>query len=364
MTLRSNNQGQDEAPVDFDLTCWYLNQRRTIELVGTQVVASGLDELRSMSEADDYLYKLAQLSILKDLLVNWLRSANPPTLGQLLITDTLRTDSLFTIYTNFYCRGLSKAKAAIHKNTDPIPLAEAYAKLDALRPGWRVSFPFHHEHLISNSAWIQLSGQKTLFVLGAVTKIKNKTIEAIPWVIASLIPDYERPTTLVGTKWHNRLEVFIDNIDSFAKVQKIPNRHTMKDLERLRKIPEQLVKEAFAEIIGEPTIPTDWGGERSDLFTSRVVIDENRITAAFAFKGRSHFKPMTMASLGKNGDQIDRLFTEPAKLLILQHCHEITPPVRSMMRAYAQRIGNPRLFCLIDGYDTVRVLRAYGKCGC
>ena len=72
---------------------------------------------------------------------------------------------------------------------------------------------------------------------------------------------------------------------------------------------------------------------------------------------------MTMAELGKNGDQIDRLFSEPAELLVLQHCHEVTHPVRAVMRAYAERISNPRLFCVVDGYDTLRILQAYGKCG-
>lgn len=72
---------------------------------------------------------------------------------------------------------------------------------------------------------------------------------------------------------------------------------------------------------------------------------------------------MKMTHLGKNGDQIDRLFTEPADLFVLQHCHEITSPVRSAMRAYAQQIGRPRLYCVIDGYDTIRILEAYGKCG-
>jgi hypothetical protein len=32
------------------------------------------------------------------------------------------------------------------------------------------------------------------------------------------------------------------------------------------------------------------------------------------------------------------------------------------MRAYAQRMGNLRVFCLIDGYDTGRILGVYGKC--
>lgn len=72
---------------------------------------------------------------------------------------------------------------------------------------------------------------------------------------------------------------------------------------------------------------------------------------------------MTMADLGKNGDQINRLFAEPPELLILQHCHEITAPVRYTMRAFAQQMGNPRLFCMIDGYDTIRLLKAYNQCG-
>ncbi len=33
---------QDSAPVDYDLTCWYLNQRRVLELVGVDSVAPRL----------------------------------------------------------------------------------------------------------------------------------------------------------------------------------------------------------------------------------------------------------------------------------------------------------------------------------
>lgn len=34
---------------------------------------------------------------------------------------------------------------------------------------------------------------------------------------------------------------------------------------------------------------------------------------------------------GKNGAQIDRLFTEPAELLLLRHCHQIKPSVVGVM---------------------------------
>lgn len=344
----------DTEPLDFDLTCWYLNQRRVIGLVGADSVTPRLG--RAGSFATEF--------ILKDALTEWMRSAKPPTLGQLLVSDTLKSNSLFTIYTNFYCRGLSKVRQALDKGKQPVPPAEAYAKLDDLRPGWRVSFRFHHDHLTSNSSWSELVGQKQLFILGAATAISDQTIEAIPWVIAYLIPNlFDYTTTVVGSRWDRRLEISPDSIGSFERVRQIKPTRTKKELNQLRDIPERAVKEAFAEIIGEPTVPKDWGGERSDLFTSRVVLDGQRISTAFAFKGPAQFKPLTMAGLGKNGDQIDRLFTEPADLLVLQHCHEITPPVRGAMRAYAQRMGDLRLFCLIDGYDTARLFRAYGKCG-
>jgi hypothetical protein len=81
------------------------------------------------------------------------------------------------------------------------------------------------------------------------------------------------------------------------------------------------------------------------------------------FKGPSKFHPMKLADLGKNGDQINRLYEEPAQLLVLQHCHEVSSAVRKMMLAFANQIGNPRAFCIIDGKDTLRILRAYGKIG-
>jgi len=87
------------------------------------------------------------------------------------------------------------------------------------------------------------------------------------------------------------------------------------------------------------------------------------MSTAFLLKGPSKFFPMKMVHLGKNGDQIERLFSEPADLLVLQNCHEVTNPVRATMRAYACRIYDLRYFTIIDGADTVRLLKAYGKCG-
>jgi hypothetical protein len=354
--IGQNMPSPPEVPVDYDLTCWYLNQRRVLELVG-------IEELLAAGDASDHMARLAELVFIKDRLVTWLNANGPPTLGQLIIKDELREHVLFTHFSNCFGRGLPAVYRALEKGTSRVPPAELYAKLDDLKPGCRVVFRFHHEHLTSTSAWSELSGQHQLFALGLLTKISDKVIEAIPWVIASPFPHMNRTATSIGHRWGNRLQVFVEEIDSFAKVNNNPYRPSTVELDKLRGIPEWKIKQAFAEIIGEPTITKDWGGERSDLFSDRVRLDGKRISTAFMFKGPAQFAPLTPARLGKNGDQIDRLFLEPADLLILQHCHQITSAVRGQMRAYAQQMGKLRLFCLIDGYDTLRILHAYKKCG-
>ncbi len=352
-----------QEPTNFDLTCWYINARRVIELVGAHNVADDLKPINALSDIDDAMRQSMALSVLKNQITEWIQASNPPTLGQLICSGNFKPNTLFTHFTNYYCKGLSQVSEALHKNKPNIPMAEIYAKLDELGQKRKIHFRYHHEHLTSASAWCNLSGQKQLLVLGMATDIQKDRIEAIPWIIANPLPDLFRSCSIIGKHLQRRLEIHPDSIDNFSRVRDIPQPRSKKVLEQLRDIPENDVKQAFAEILSEQTVLKDWGGERSDLFTTHIKLNNERISTAIAFKGPAKFHPMTVADLGKNGDQIDRLFTEPADLLILQHCHEIMPPVRNMMRAYAQQMGNPRLCCIINGYDTWRILKAYGKCG-
>ncbi|MBM0206093.1 hypothetical protein JNW90_26060 [Micromonospora sp. STR1s_5] len=348
-----------DAP-DYNLTCWYLNQRRVIELVGVDAISPRLQAVERMS-SHQQLQHIAVQSVFKDAITEWLATNRPPTLGELVISDTLAAGRVFTHYTNWFFKSLTQVRRAEERGVTPLPPALAYAQLDTLRPDLRVECRFHAEHLTANSSWTELSGQKTKFVMGLITGVNDGLIEAVPYVVSDLAPGFGRSASLIGRAWHTKLEVFIDQIDSFAAVAETEHPRRRADLNLLRDIPEADVKRAIADILGEPTVPKDWGGERSDLFTTHVHLAGRRLSTAFAFKGPAKFKPMTMAELGKNGDQIDRLYTEPADLVVLQHCHEAAP-VRGAMRAYAQRMGDLRLFCIIDGYDTLRLLQAYGKC--
>lgn len=165
-----------------------------MELLGADQIAASFGSAGSLVSMGGSLRRNAELTILKDALTDWLRSASPPPLGKLLLRNNLKSNSIFTHYSNFFCRGLPAIGKAIEQGKTPKIPAEAYAKLGELRPGWCVNCHFHHEHLTSKSSWSQLSGQKQLFVLGMVMKIREPLIEAIPYVIANPFPNLGRST--------------------------------------------------------------------------------------------------------------------------------------------------------------------------
>lgn len=350
-----------EQPADVDLTCWYINQRRIVELLG-HIDFLDLTSHGKGAHQGEHLRRLYELAAFKNATTDWIRKTKTPTLGQLVMSGQLRHGVHFTHFGSWHFKG-SGALYDARSSGDQTRTALAYSKLDEFEPGLRIECRYGGDHMTSTTSWGEMSGQKPMLIFGLITNIDGQKIEAIPYVVANPIPRLTTVTSTIGRGWGRKLEVFVDGIDSFEKVGSVQAARSQQALEVLRSIPEAKIKAAFAEIIGEPNVPKDWGGERSDLVSDRVVIDGDRITTAFAFKGPAKFGEMTLAHLGKNGDQIDRLFSEPADLLILQHCHKIASPVRGAMRAYASNIGNPRLFCLIDGYDTLRVLRAYSKCG-
>lgn len=341
--------------VKFDLTCWYLNARRIIEL-------TDLHPFNFRGNTDDQLQKLYQQKLLKDSLLIWIKNHKPSPLIKMITENKLKEGNSFTYNSDFYFKGLGKVWTAI-QNKKEYELAAAYSKIESWKKGGKICFDLHHEHLTSNSSWCELTKRTRVFIFGVITQIRKMEIICKPYVIANII---NHEGLLHNNRLHiqNHLEVTVDSIDNFKRIRKYSPKYSKKSLQILKNIPEKKIKEVFADIIGEPTIPKDWGGEKSDLISDNIKIDGRNCITALAFKGPSKFKPMTLADLGKNGDQINRLFSESADFFILQHCHEITPAVRENMRAWAQQnFFAPKLFCIINGYSTLRILEAYKKFG-
>jgi len=154
--------------------------------------------------------------------------------------------------------------------------------------------------------------------------------------------------------------IFVDDIESFSKVRKV-SKAKVESFVPLD-LYEYDVKKIFANIIGEPFVPKDWPGERSDLFTTRVLFNEKRVPAAFVFKGKGTTGMLTISKLGTRGDQILRLFTEPCNIFIIQYNGHVDSQVLNAMKAQAfikSKMGEKIYFGVIDGLDTARIIKAY-----
>ncbi len=166
-----------------------------------------------------------------------------------------------------------------------------------------------------------------------------------------------------GYMWYGPIffETMMENIDEFSKVRGVADYPRDEWTSIMSALAEEKVKTAVAEILGDE-VKKDWGGEQNDHFSARVHLSGKKHTAAFAFKGPgSGFSEMTLKHLGKNQDQIIRLANSETDLLVVQHCHDIGENVRTTLRHFAVTFTRQRRYCCMDGQETYKLLKTYGK---
>ncbi len=285
--------------------------------------------------------------------ISIIRSNAVEPVRKLLLRDSLRQGQLVWEEGRVYFRG-----------------SRAYQRFDSGDRSARVAFKmplaefgdyavrgdFSPEHIVdSASARGHLSGNGHLFLFGYVQEASStETVLRL-----ALVGRRMHTGTIRAFPFRDALYVNPAEIREFELMGEVSARDW--EPTTMRGVPERVIKEAFAELVDEPDVPEDWPGERSDLLTARVHIDGESVRAAFLFKGPAAFHPMRIADLGRNGDQIDRLFRETADLMILQHVHVVRPEVRNMMDKYASDFRQLRRYSVIDGPTTWQILRAYGK---
>lgn len=154
-------------------------------------------------------------------------------------------------------------------------------------------------------------------------------------------------------------QLTIDDIDSFQKVKEVTLAQKMKNIPIL----EEAFKEGLQKILGELGEFKDWGGEKNDLFSNRLILKGRRVAVAFGLKGRSAKGKLTPKKMGKQGDQIQRLFGAPAEVFMVQYWGQISENVLEQMKALAimkSVLERKRVYYgVIDGQDTLRIIFAY-----
>lgn len=305
---------------------------------------------RHRRAGNDYLSELQNDHLLVDMALRTCRVAEVPPLGTLLqdphpgilfcSTERIRGDD--SVYKSDQAR------------------VEILAPYETTR---RVFLEFHTKYIVSDTGRLELSKESVVSIIAGIQSVSETEIVARPLITGAPTYDHSENRNLgfdltwEGGSWY---EIFAHDIREFERSLEVPKPQPQDWLEVMRALSEADVKRYFCEILAEVS-RKDWGGELDDHFSADVHLGSQRVTAAFLLKGPAQFREMTVDLLGKRADQIFRLAQSPAHLLVVQHCHLIGEAVRATLRAFAVTPHNPRRYCLIDGSDTFRILKAYGR---
>lgn len=288
----------------------------------------------------------------RDAFIDWARRQEARSIHLDLASGAVTEGAIYALTRGFYCRGLAGVQlfdAARAK--DP----HIHCTITADDQKVKLIIRYDPRNLVTTSGWNALLGMSYLTVFFRITHVNSDRIEASALAIGQL-------TTVIDgtdTGFPPSSEVGFEQVDEFG----ISSRRPPSSLDRVLALSEDQVKQKFARLLKESYVPKDHGGELSDLIAP-ITVDGRRYRAAFLLKGPGNgVGPMTFKKLGKNGDQLVRLFKEDADVYVIQHCHRVTPAVVDTARAFAMQIGRPRRYMIIDGYATHQILEGAGELG-
>lgn len=193
---------------------------------------------------------------------------------------------------------------------------------------------------------------KILSLVASPTKLKSFPTKRNPRMPGSAV-ELRISTTRAQIK-----QVSLDDIQSFRRVRGKKTTEQLGD-----EYSETEFKQGIKNIIGEAGQFKDWGGEVSDLHTTRLMVGHRRTPVAIALKGPGTTGKLTPGKMGKNGDQIQRLFEAPAEVFLVQYNRQIDQSVLAQMErlAVAKSVltGKAVSYGVIDGQDSRRLVLAY-----
>lgn len=340
-------EGEQPLPAGAKLMAFYLSRDRVLSLIDTERLPPL--HLQALQGADVPMATAILTNAVGAHLLQAIAAGGVRTLQQLAIDGCLTDGTPFIYNGHFFGKGFGA------DNKKPgLTLTE---QLDEPLEGKKLVLEFSKNGLVNETAYTRMSGSTRLFAYAYVAEITDDTVRAIPYAIADLVTS-RSPMAL---PFASTLELRSNDIKQFSGSDPMW-APTKADFARMAEVPERKVKETIAGLLGEHEVPADWGGEESDLFSAELLVGGQRRTGAFLLKGPAKFHPMMPRDLGKNGDQLYRLFNIPADIYIVQHCHTISPAVRKTVEAFAlqRSLTSPCRYVIMDGYETARLLRAAG----
>lgn len=332
---------------EANLTAFYLSRDRVLGLLNTQRLPAHV--LAALQGQDVQLSAAILSNAVGSYLLKAIAAGGVKPLPQLAFEGCLREGISFIYNGHFTGKGFARAN-----KSHALSLTE---KLDGPLAGKKLVFEFSKNGLVNDTAYTRMSGSTRLFAFGYIVGIDETTISAVPYVVGDLVAS----SNAIPSPFMTMLELRPEDIEQFAGMDKtwFPPEAEFKNMTM---VPELMVKELICRLLGEHSVPSDWGGEESDVLSANLIVDGRRHVGAFLLKGPARFHPMKPTDLGKNGDQLYRLFNIPAQIYVIQHCHTIGAAVRKQAEAFAlaRSFVAPCRVVFMDGLTTARLLRTHG----
>jgi hypothetical protein len=343
----AEQKGSETLPAAAKLTAFYLSRDRVLSLLDTERLPPL--HLQALQGVDVPMATAILSNAVGAHLLQAIAAGRVRTLQQMAVDGSLSEGVPFMYNGHFHGKGFG----ADNKG----PALTLTEQLDEPLEGKKLVLEFSRNGLVNDTAYTRMSGSTRLFAYAYVAEVTNDTVRAIPYAIGDLVAS----PSAISLPFASTLELRPNEVQQFSGMDSMwtPSK---AEFARLADVPERQVKEVIAGLLGEYEIPADWGGEESDLFSTQLIVGGARRTGAFLLKGPAKFHLMTPRDLGKNGDQLYRLFNIPADIYVVQHCHTVSAAVRKTVEAFAlQRSLTARCrYVIMDGYETARLLRAAG----
>lgn len=339
--------GAETLPFGARLSAFYLSRDRVLGLLNPQHLPAHV--VAALQGHDVQMSSAILSNAVGYYLLQAIAADGVATLPQLAFEGRLKEGTPFIYNGHVTGKGFAVANRT--------PALSLTAKLDEPLAGKKLVFEFSKSGLVNDTAYTRMSGSTRLFAFGYIAAVDEATIRAVPYAVGDLVATNHA----IASPFVPALELRPEEIDQFAGMDEtwFPSK---AEFSRMRMIPERVVKELICCLLGEHSVPSDWGGEEGDVLSANLLVNGRRHTSAFLLKGPARFHPMKPADLGKNGDQLYRLFNIPARIYVVQHCHAIGAAVRKQAEAFAlaRSFVAPCQIVFMDGVTTARLLRAHG----
>ncbi len=329
------------------LVAFYLSRDRILSLIDTEKLSPQV--LLALQGKDVSMASAILSNAVGSYVLDAIASGGINTLQQLAVENAIKPGTPFIYNGHLFGNGFGNANKTL-----ALTLTK---KLDEPMEGKKLVLEFSKNGIVNATAYVRMAGSARLFAFAYITDVCADTIRAVPYAIGDLVSG----RSSIAVPFASTLELQPNDIAQFSGRDRTwtPSK---AEFGRLAEFPEHKITELICHRLDEKDGPHDWGGEESDLFSDRLLVGGERKTGAFLLKGPAKFHPMTPRDLGKNADQIYRLFNIPAQVYVIQHCHNIGAAVRKTVEAYAlhRSFTEPCRYVIMDGLATAQLLRAHG----